>query len=290
MLVLVDDGLDMSTYPSGVPTSVSVPAIDQTTTDPVTVAGSDTTSITLLNTPIAGTVVVEASVPRSATTTSASSVAAGSVVVTPAVMEPYIVVGANLEINEGQSDQEIVTVSAVTTTTFMATFALAHNDNFTIAPAKTLVAGTDYTLGTDASGNTTINFINTPAAGTTISTTYSFVQQPATITLNFGGLPAGTTSVTEIEGNVSVSVGGFASLSADLAIEKYTPASGDPVLMIGATNVDAVLGTTDTNVTVTGASFGLLVQDGNYALLASGGTIALNGVPDLSLTATSLQV
>ncbi len=219
LLVLVDQGLDLSTYPTGIPTSISVPAIDQTTTDPVTVAGSNTTSITLLHTAIAGTVVVTA---------------------TPSGGAPV-----------------------------------------------TLIAGTDYTLGTDTSGNTTITFINIPAAGTTISTSYSYIQQPAaTITLAFGSLPAGTTTVTEIEGNVAIGVAGFASLSGDFAIEKYTPASGDPVLLIGATNVDAVLGTADTNVTETGASFGLLAQDGKYALLASGGTIALNGVPDLSVTAT----
>ncbi len=109
-----------------------------------------------------------------AVTTSPNSVTAGSAVVTPAVMEPYIVVGANLEINEGQSDQEVVTVSAVSATTFTATFAQAHNNNFTIALARILVAGTDYTVGTNASGNTTVNFINTPAAGTTIDTTYTY--------------------------------------------------------------------------------------------------------------------
>ena len=223
LLVLVDQGLDLSTYPSGVPTSVSVPAIEATTTDPVTVAGSNTTSITLLHTAVARSVVVTA---------------------TPSGGMPV-----------------------------------------------TLIASTDYTVGTDTSGNTTITFVNVPAAGTTISVAYTYVQQPATtITLDFSGLPAGTTSVAEIEGTASITVGGFASLSGDFAIEKVTPTSGSPVLVIGATNIDAVLGTADTNVTVTGASFGLLSQDGKYALLASAGTIALNGVPDLFVSATSLQV
>ena len=223
LLVLVDQGLDLSSYPSGVTTSVSVPAIDQTTTDPPTVAGSDTTSITLLHTAIPGTVVVTA---------------------TPSGGMPM-----------------------------------------------TLAGGTDYTVATGTSGSTTITFINVPSTGTSISVTYSYVEQPtATITLGSGALASGTTMVTEIEGDVSISVPGFASLSGDIGITKYSPGSGDPILEIGATDIDAVLGTADTNVTVTGASFGLLLQDGKYALLASGGTIALNGVPDLSLTETSLSV
>ena len=56
-------------------------------------------------------------------TTSARAVVPGTDLVTPAVMEPYINNGANLVINEGQPDQEFVTVSAVTATTFTATFA-----------------------------------------------------------------------------------------------------------------------------------------------------------------------
>ena len=87
-------------------------------------------------------------------------------------MKPYIVVGANLIINAGQSDQEIVSVSAVTSTTFTATFAKQHASGFTIgaysiflmysaiqstvvvtstpngsSTATPLVLGTDYTLG-----------------------------------------------------------------------------------------------------------------------------------------------
>src|SRR5262249_38150370 len=39
-----------------------------------------------------------------------------------------------------------------------------------------------------------------------------------------------------------------------------------------------------------GVSLGILIQDGNYALKSEGGTVALNGVPDLSLSASGLQV
>src|SRR5262249_60348175 len=57
--------------------------------------------------------------------------AAGWGVDAPAVMKPYIVVGATLEINAGQTDQEFVTVSAVTATPFTATFTQTHTANFT---------------------------------------------------------------------------------------------------------------------------------------------------------------
>ncbi len=218
--------------------------------------------------------------------------AAGSAEITPSAMEPYIVVGAALEIDEGVSgQQEIVTVTAVTATTFTATFANTHSANFTIGAAVTLVAGVDYTLSTATNGNTIITFINVPAAGSTITASYSYAVQPATIiNLNFGALPSGSTDFAEIQGSVSLTVTGLATVSGDFGIERYTPSSGHPVLIIGATNINAVLGTMDTNVTVTGASFGLMVQDGKYALLTNGGTIKLNGVPDLTLTATSLQV
>ena len=111
-----------------------------TMTTTVTDASDGTTpSISLDNPAISDTVVVAASVPDSDTTTSESGgvTTAGSVVVTPVVMEPYIVVGANLEIDDGNSHQETVTVSAVTATTFTATFAQTHSPDFTIADAVT---------------------------------------------------------------------------------------------------------------------------------------------------------
>ncbi len=88
------------------------------TTDPVTVAGSDTTSITLLHTAIAGTVVVTA---------------------TPSGGTPV-----------------------------------------------TLIDGTDYTLSTDANGNTTVNFMtgHIPAQGSTISISYTDQRPAVTVDLD----------------------------------------------------------------------------------------------------------
>ncbi len=85
-------------------------------------------------------------------TASASGVAPGTDVVTPAVMEPYIALGADLVINEGQPDQEFVTVSAVTATTFTTTFAQAHSANFTIGDIDKT-----YTLGLSGVPSVTLN-------------------------------------------------------------------------------------------------------------------------------------
>src|SRR5262249_25083068 len=113
----------------------------------------------------------------------------------------YIVVGATLEINVGQTDQEFVTVSAVTATTFAATFAKTHSANFTIGDTVTLTQGTDYTLGSAANGNTTINFIKIPANGTTISTTYTFAGGPAAYALEAkGSANPADTSLNGIDG------------------------------------------------------------------------------------------
>src|SRR5271157_3304773 len=210
LAVLVDRGLDLSTYPSGVPTSISVPAITQDTSETFSPDWTTTTSITLQHTASVGTLVV-------------TSTPSGGGTPVP------------------------------------------------------LVAGADYSLGADSNGNTTITFIHVPAAGSTITAAYTYITQvAATISLNFGDLPAGTTNVTDIQGTVSLSVAGFVSLQGSFDFQEYTPATGDPILAIGATNVTAVVGTADTNLTISGVSLGMLIQDGNYALKSINGTVALN--------------
>ena len=97
--------------------------------------------------------------------------------------------------------------------------------------------------------------------------------------------------IDEIEGTISISVAGFASISGSFGIEKYTPTgSTTSTLIIGATKVNAVLGTASTNVTISNASLGLMIQGSNYALEASAGSVALNGVPDLTIGASGLEV
>ena len=258
LLLLVNRGLDVTSLPAGVPTAVSVPTIATDAGLPDAAPTMSTTAVTAADVTAGSTVITPAvmepyivqgaslvidegtasqetvtvsavtattftatftqshtagfSIGNSLTSTTlntavtAADVSAGSTTVTPAVMKPYIFVGANLIINAGQADQEIVTVSAVTATTFTATFANQHSAGATIgdysvslthaaledtvvvtatngSTTTTLNLNTDYTLGTSPTGNTTVNLLVQPlAAGTTISATYTYIPRPTLVT------------------------------------------------------------------------------------------------------------
>jgi hypothetical protein len=159
--------------------------------------------------------------------------------------------------------------------------------------AAVRVLGTDYTLGTDASGHTTITFLagHLPDDGTSAKAEYGYLF-PQPMTLDFGDLGAGTADITDIQGHATFTVDGLASLEGDFGIQIYTPTGGTQkaTFVIGGTNINAVLGSADTNLTISDAEFGLLTNNGKMALMAHGGTVALNGVPDLVLQADDLRV
>ncbi|MGN6644168.1 MAG: beta strand repeat-containing protein, partial [Verrucomicrobiota bacterium] len=115
------------------------------------------------------------------------------------------------------------------------------------------------------------------------------------VDLDFSDLGSG--AVMSVEGSISLNIAGFVSLSGDFGFQKYTDTNTTQTrMLIGATNVNVTLGTADTNLTITGASLGLLILPGigggssTYALVANGGDSALNGVPGLTLSATGLTV
>jgi hypothetical protein len=104
----------------------------------------------------------------------------GLEVVTPAVMEPYIIAGAQRVINAGQSDAETVTVAAVTATTFAATFANTHTANFTISTATSVNPD-----------NVSISADSLTITAEQIGLTSDVVQTSATTidaTANYGGI------------------------------------------------------------------------------------------------------
>ncbi len=116
-------------------------------------------------------------------------------------------------------------------------------------------------------------------------------------------VPVGTTSVSlNFTGNetdvlaqgLGISVGAFASITGDFGFSQFTVPGGDTYLAIGADNVTASVSAGGVSVMVTGASLGLLVDTTSmptsYALVASGGTDSLTGVPGLTLTGTGLAV
>src|SRR5262249_12033643 len=91
-----------------------------------------------------GDVDVTNSYTGSPTTSAAAVTTTGRpTVVTPAFMAPYVTKGAALLIGAGLAGQETVTITAVTASTFTATFANTHAANFAIAPGPlTLSAST----------------------------------------------------------------------------------------------------------------------------------------------------
>ena len=116
-----------------------------------------------------------------------------------------------------------------------------------------------------------------------------------TVNLNFGLI--GSQNVEIIEGSVSLNIDNFLTLSGDFGFEQFTdPTSNLTEILVGGKNISAVLGGDTTNLSVTDASFGLVVVPGsgsnpaNYALYADGGTDSLNGIPGLALTANNLTV
>lgn len=84
--------------------------------------------------------------------------------------------------------------------------------------------------------------------------------------------------------NLSIAIKGFVTLTGNFAIEKAT--TGPERLLVGANQVSATLGVGNVSVTMSGARLGLvLFGDGKYA--AEGyGTVALTGIPGLTLSGT----
>ncbi|MHB1421756.1 MAG: beta strand repeat-containing protein [Gemmataceae bacterium] len=90
---------------------------------------------------------------------------------------------------------------------------------------------------------------------------------------------------------LSLSAGGFASLSGDFGFQEFT-SNGDTYVAVGAENVDATVAVSGVSVALTGGSLALLIDttNSNYALVAGGGTDSLTGVTGLTLTGTDLSI
>jgi hypothetical protein len=86
--------------------------------------------------------------------TSSAAVSPGVATVTPGSLVPFVQVGTNLIIDQGTASQETVTVTAVTSSTFTATFALAHAANFTITSVPVQVSAILDPLTGDNDGGT----------------------------------------------------------------------------------------------------------------------------------------
>ena len=168
-----------------------------------------------------------------------------------------------------------------------STYALVANggtDTLTGIPGLSLSAS-----GLLVRINNTGDDLTTRIGSTSIST------PGGSVALDFSGL--GTGIVKDIEGNISLTIANFVSLSGDFGFQQFTDSTtGTTEILVGGKNISATLGTDTTNVTINGASLGVLLlpgaagNPGTYALVANGGDDQLNGVPGLSLSAFGLMV
>jgi hypothetical protein len=179
--------------------------------------------------------------------------------------------------------------------------------------------GTDFSVSKNSSGQTVITFLNAPPTSATVTVSYNAVLTMSSQTgSNFtyslvGGKPtlqftnplaAGAlVSVSYVVGDTNVTE--FSATSLTLQIASFATVSGNfvfrqvgtgpsAVIEVGADDLNVNIGASYngsfTGLAVTGASLGMVVYGDGYALMINGGSDALLGVPDLTLTASGLVV
>ncbi len=156
-----------------------------------------------------------------------------------------------------------------------------------------------------SAGNLSVK-VNTTGAGVA---TQTLTTAGGPVTLGFTDGSNGTDderNLIDIEGNVSVSITNgatpFATLTGDFGFKTTNITDNTNTVIgtrfiIGAENVTASLGTANINLTLTGLDLGLIVDKTSdptsYALLTTTmptSTAQLNGVPNLTLSASNLAV
>ena len=183
---------------------------------------STTGSLTLLGR-------VSASCTTTTTSTPTDAIAAlGQTTVTPVIMEPYITVGAELLIDAGKSNQETVTVTAVTANTFTAIFAQTHQDSFSISAGNVTLTATDGALTT---GN-----ITTSAAAITKSGAVTVTPAVMEPYITIGAqllIDAGNSSAKETVTVTAVTANTFTALFANTHAAGFAigpaPTTGNPI-------------------------------------------------------------
>ena len=170
------------------------------------------------------------------------------------------------------------------TTTNYALVVTGGTDALTGVPGLTLSA-----TGLSVYVNTGI----TPS--TYLGSASAIVTSAGSVPLVFTGL--GTGPVTDVEGTITLTISNFVSLSGDFWFQEFSATINNTTeqgILAGGSGITAVLGEGTTNLTISGASFDLLMVPGGsgptYALVANGQTDQLNGVSGLSLSASDLSV
>ncbi len=220
-------------------------------------------------------------------------------------------------VTEAVTDPAFTLASGVITYTLDQTVASGSTPTVSYTNGgspTTLRLGTDFTVSKNSAGNMVLTFVNTPPAGASITVSYSGVVNYTNFTysvvagnpaLQLGDtLPAGAvvqvsyvvgeTNITQFSATgMKLQVGSFATVSGDFVFRKSGTGTA-AVLEVGAENlnlsVGAMEGSSFTGLSITGASFGMVVYNDGYALMVNGGVDALVGIPDLTVTANGLVV
>jgi len=244
-------------------------------------------------------------------TSSAAAIATtGQKTVTPIVMHPYISVGADLVIDKGLSSQETVTITAVTATTFTATFVKTHAANFSIGTAITAnsvsaasvapITATVLTVTASQIGSPN-NVIQTIA--TTINATAKYggiyLSNASTNPLTLTAAAVGTSKSGVAPNNITIYSAGnivlnqqttaLTQLATAVPVAVFTP-GGVLILFAGATlnadgvtqtiaNSSATITSTTTRPTATslisqGAVTGVTFSAGSAGITTAGYTTA----------------
>jgi len=128
--------------------------------------------------------------------------------------------------------------------------------------------------------------VNTTGADPTTLTgaTAAVLTPEGPVTLDLSAV--GPNNVEGVMGSITnLSISNFVSIQGQFTFAEFTGPSGHG-LVIAADNINAVLGSPDVNVTISGGSLGLVIVPGSppsYALITNSGTASLNGVQGLTL-------
>ena len=195
--------------------------------------------------------------------------------------------GVALNIDDASLGMLIVTANTSGSGPLKGTYALVANggnDSLTGIPGLSFTASGLAVLVNDTGA----------VPGDLPGGSQSIETPDGSLSLGFGVFGTSAATITELSGTISLNIANLVALSGNFFFEETTPIGGSTEIIAGASDVDATFGTASTNLTISDASLSLLVVPGasgastNYALIASGGTDKLNGIPGVSLTASGL--
>ena len=209
---------------------------------------------------------------------------------------------------------EILASADITSATLGTASTYLRIDNATLVcllVPGTTTGSTAYALSASGGSDSLVGFPNTITIGTTGLTVQAntgvsagmissaaaalpAVQTPAGASVSLSNLPSA--NVIQMAGTISLNIASFVSFNGSFSFIEQ-PGSGNTTdFLIGASNVNAFLGTSDgtVGVEVEGAQLGLVIFSSatstSYALTASG-QISLKGVPALNLSgAASVEI